>query len=599
MPILLSCRNLNKSFGARPLFTDITLGLADTERLGLIGPNGSGKSTFLRILAGVDVQDAGEISRKRDLRISYVAQNDDLPDDQNIEQILLAAIASEPLEDYERTALLKRISASIGFESLDQAAGTLSGGWRKRLAIGVALIKRPELVLLDEPTNHLDIEGILWLEGLMKSAAFGFVVVSHDRLFLENVTNRIVEMNSAYADGYLSYEGNYSNFLVEKEEYLKVQAQYQHALEGQVKREVDWLRRGPQARTTKASYRIDAAHKLIDELADVKYRNTQDRTAGLDFIASDRKTKELLKARGISRSVGSKMLFTDLDITLTPGTRLGILGSNGSGKSTLIRVLTGRLDPETGSVFRAPGLNIVYFDQHRTPLDPSVSLRRALSPESDTVTFRNQTMHVNGWARRFLFKPEQLDMPVGALSGGEQARIMMANLMRTPADLLVLDEPTNDLDIPSLEVLEQTLTEFPGALILVTHDRFMLDNVSTQLLALNIGPDAQAGYYADYSQWEREQVERKAPVKPAASTKVEPKQNNQVRLNTAERRELEAMETTILTAEEHVETCQAALTAPEVVADHVKMDAAWKMLQAAQDRVTRLYARWEELESKR
>ena len=597
----MSCRSISKSYGSRPLFSDITIGISTGERLGLIGPNGSGKTTLLRLLAGEEKPDSGEVSRRRDLRLTRVSQNDELPMDSSVEQVLMDAIAGDHLEDYEKTALYKRTIASAGFPNTDAIVRTLSGGWRKRLAIARALMQRPEVLLLDEPTNHLDIEGIMWLESILAAAPFAFVVISHDRYFLENVTNRMVEMNRAYPEGYLSFDGNLSNFLIKKDEFLQIQAHLQHALEGQVKREVEWLRRGPQARTTKASYRIDAAYKLIDELADVKYRNSQDKAVALDFTASDRRTKELLKARGVSKTLGGRKLFSNLDITLMPGTRLGLLGPNGSGKSTLIRLLTGGLEPDAGTVFRATGLNIVYFDQHRTPLEPEVSLRRALAPESDTVTFRGQSMHVNGWARRFLFRPEQLDMPVGSLSGGEQARILMANLMRQPADLLVLDEPTNDLDIPSLEVLEETLADFPGALILVTHDRYMLDTVSTELLALNTGPDGETAYFADYAQWERQHAQKPQLAVRSGPSQGAGQNRSQAgpRLSTAERRELENMEDTITQAEEHILTCQHLLTEPAVVADHVRMDAAWKALQEAQDCAAALYLRWEDLEKRK
>ncbi len=567
--------------------------------MGLIGPNGSGKSTLIRILGGAEKVDSGEISRKKDLKIAWVAQNDDLPLDATVQSVLQAVVATENMEDYERAALYNRIVTLVNFPNEFALVNTLSGGWRKRLAIAQALMSQPELMLLDEPTNHLDMEGILWLEDLLKTARFAFLVISHDRYFLENITNRMVELNKAYPDGYLNFEGNFSNFLVKKDEFMQIQAHLQHALEGQVKREVDWLRRGPQARTTKAKYRIDAAYELIDELADVKSRNSQDQKVALDFTASNRKTKELLKARHISKTLGGRQLFTNLNIDLLPGTKLGILGPNGSGKSTIIRLLTGVIQPDEGTIKLAVGLKIVYFDQHRAPLDPTISLRRALAPESDNVHYRGETMHVAGWARRFLFQVEQLDMPVGSLSGGEQARILMANLMREPADILVLDEPTNDLDIPSLEVLEETLSDFPGAIILVTHDRFMIDNVSTELLALD--GEGGASYYADYAQWERVFREQSAKLVPTSTKAGQPaaKPVDSRKLSTIEQRELAAMEDTIQAAEEDVLARTDALSDPDVIADHVKMEAAWISLQSAQEFVAAKYARWEHLESRK
>jgi ATP-binding cassette subfamily F protein uup len=599
MAVLLSVQSLSKSFSARPLFANITLGISEGERMGLIGPNGSGKSTLLQILVGEQRPDRGEVSRRRDLRLTYVPQEDLFPPEQTVREVLLEAIASELLEDYERTALLHKTLQQVGFADDSQVAGVLSGGWRKRLALARALIQRPDLLLLDEPTNHLDLTGVLWLEALLRNASFAFLLVSHDRFFLENVTNRVVELSRAYPEGYLSVEGTYSDFLTRKQDFLVAQAQQQHALEGQVKREIEWLRRGPQARTTKAQYRIDEAHRLIGELAEVKVRNSQDKTVGIDFTASGRKTKELLVAKGLSKTLGGRTLFSHLSFALMPGTKLGLLGPNGSGKTTLLRLLTGETTPDTGVVQKAEGLKVVYFDQERAPLDMNQSLRRALSPESDNVFYRGSSMHVSAWARRFLFPSEQLEMPVGALSGGEQARILLANLMRLPADILILDEPTNDLDIPSLEVLEESLSDFPGAIVLVTHDRYMLDTISTELLALD--GKGGAAFYADYLQWEALQTPASLPdsAKKTPVAPQKPMPSGSRRLSTAELRELNNMEETILTAEAEVETLQAALGDPAVAADHTRMDAAWKAVQAAQERVTRLYARWEELEARR
>jgi ABC transport system ATP-binding/permease protein len=604
MTLLLSCQSLTKSYASRLLFRDITLGLSDGEKMGLIGPNGSGKSTLLRLLAGDEKPDGGEVARRRDVRLVYIPQEDRFPDDATVDEVLNAALAGEPLEDYEITAQRSMALARVGFVDGTARVETLSGGWKKRLALARALVQRPDLLLLDEPTNHLDLQGVLWLEELLKSAPFAFLLVSHDRYFLENVTNRVMELNRAYPEGYLRFEGVYSDFLQQKEEFLATQAQQQHAMEGKVKREIEWLRRGAQARTTKADYRIQAANKMIGELSDLKDRNASGRTVNIDFSASGRRTQELVVVKNIGKSLGGRTLFSNLSLTLSPGVRLGLLGPNGSGKSTLLRLLTGEMTPDGGTIKRADGLRIVLFDQNRAQLDKSLSLRDALSPNSDYVSYRGGTIHVSAWARRFLFRTEQLDMPVGSLSGGEQARILIANLMLQPADLLILDEPTNDLDIPSLEVLEDSLEEFPGTLVLVTHDRYMLDEVSTEMLALD--GRGGSGFYADYAQWERAHAERQAERERAekaqsAAAKVAPKSVPGVgrRLSTAEQRELNNMEETIMAAELEVESRQAAMSDPAVVSDHIKMKAAWESVQAAQERVHHLYARWEELEARK
>ena len=602
MSLLLSCQSIGKSYSHRPLFVDITLGIAEGERLGLIGPNGSGKSTLLRVLAGEERPDTGQVSRRRDLRMVFLPQEETFPAGQTVGEVLDATLAALPLEDYERAARKTMVLENVGFADDTQRVETLSGGWRKRLALAQALVQRPDLLLLDEPTNHLDLEGVLWLEDMLKRADFGFVLVSHDRYFLENVTNRVIELDRSYPEGYLSVNGAYSDFLTRREEFLAAQAHKQHALEHQVKREVEWLRRGPQARTTKADYRIQAAHKLIGELSDVRGRNATDRTTAIDFTGTERKTKELLVARNVAKTLGGRTLFQHLNLSLSPGSRLGLLGANGSGKTTLLRLLTGGIEPDAGTIRRADDLRVVYFDQNRDQLDKSISLRTALCPNGDTVRFQGGSMHVAAWARRFLFSTERLEMSVGALSGGEQARILIANLMLQPADILILDEPTNDLDIPTMTVLEESLNEFPGALVLVTHDRYLLDAISDELLALD--GKGHGAYYADYSQWERTERERQAAETSArkVESKTAPKPAATAvlrRLSTAEMRELNDMEAIIMKAEAEVEARQARFTDPTIAANHKKLQEATDAYHAALEHVARFYTRWEELEARR
>jgi ATP-binding cassette subfamily F protein uup len=597
MSVLLTFENLEKSYGPRRLFTGISLGLSDEVHTGLIGPNGSGKSTLLKILAGIETPDAGTITLRRGLRMGYVAQEHRYDPAATVEQLLAGAIDDDHVDDHERPTRAAMMAGRLGFADPSQAAGTLSGGWVKRLAIGCQLIRDPDLLLLDEPTNHLDLEGVLWLEKLLNSARFACLIVSHDRSFLENTTGRTIELSGAYAQGFLSIDGPYSEFLIKREEHLAAQASRQLALASTVRREIEWLSRKAKARTTKAKGRIQSADRMMAELADLKTRNTSHGAAAVDFVGSERRTRKLLEMKGASKSLGGKALFSGVDLVLSPGTRLGLLGPNGSGKTTLLRLITGELEPDAGTIRRADGLRIVRFDQNRRQLDQVQTLRQALVQDGDTITHRDGSMHVTAWAKRFLFRVEQLDMPVGDLSGGEQARVLIAQLMLQPADVLILDEPTNDLDIPTLDVLEQSLEEFPGALVLVTHDRYLLERLSTELLALDGAGGAAP--YADASQWERarEQAEApasasKAPPAPAASKPAAKK------LNWNEQRELEQMEAKLLDAESLVESLQQVVSDPAVAADHVKMHEACARLHDAQQRVEQLYARWSELEAK-
>jgi ATP-binding cassette subfamily F protein uup len=477
-------------------------------------------------------------------------------------------------------------------------AASLSGGWRKRLAIAEALVQGPDILLLDEPTNHLDLAGIEWLEQLLEQAQFAAVVVSHDRYFLENVATEMAELSRAYPNGLLRVTGNYSEFLVRKDEFLRAQERHQDALENRVRREIEWLRRGSKARTSKSKARIDKANDLIGELRDLNAR-TRTATADIDFSATERKTKRLIELEGLSYAYGERTLFSKLDFTLTAGKRVGLVGPNGSGKTTLLRLLNGELTPTSGTIKKADLLKIVYFDQTRQ-LDPEVTLRRALAPESDSVVYQDRVIHVASWAARFLFTGEQLNQPVGRLSGGERARVLIAKLMLQPADVLLLDEPTNDLDIPTLEILEESLLEFCGALVLVTHDRYLLDRVSTVV----VGLDGQggSGQFADYSQWEawiRESRESKSAKKERPATIEQPQTGTKKKLSYIEAREYATIEHRIAEAEATLVAKRAAYEAPAIATDATRLIAAQTELEEAQAAVDILYARWHELEEKK
>ncbi len=590
-PVLLSCERLTKSYTSRPLFNDLSFSLFEGDHVGLVGPNGSGKSTLMKIVAGVEEADSGNRAVRKGVRIGYVPQDPVFAPGKTIEEVLLEGLENDHiLDDYDKQSRVAIALGKSGFMDRTQDSATLSGGWRKRLAIARELARQPDVMLLDEPTNHLDVEAILWLEALLKSEPKAFVVVSHDRYFLENTARRMLELNRIYPDGLLQVNGHYSDFLERRDELLRNEAAYQETLANLVRREVEWLRRGPKARTTKAKARIQNAEGLIGELAESRSRSTTS-TAKIDFTASERKTKRLWLVRGLRKQMGDKLLVDDLDILLTPGTRLGILGPNGSGKTTLLRTITGEIAPDRGTIEKAEKLRVVYFEQNRESLDPTLTLKRALAPEGDQVVYRDRTLHVASWAKRFLFRPEQLETSVSRLSGGEKARIVLARLMLQPADLLVLDEPTNDLDISTLEVLEDSLLDFPGALVLVTHDRYLIDRVSTSILALDGLGGAE--YFADYAQWESNRP--RAAARDAAPLVSKPRAK---RLSYKEQREWDSMESTVHAAEERVAAATAAAHDPAIAADAATLQQRFAEVTAAQAEVDRLYARWAELEGK-
>jgi ATP-binding cassette subfamily F protein uup len=603
LPPIINAQNLSKRYGLAPLFEDISFTVSEGERIGLIGPNGSGKSTLLEILVGRVKPDKGEVAIRKGAKLSFVEQISQFPPESTCRSVIESALQRSGVSEQDLSFRAEEALSRAGFIDFETHAAALSGGWRKRLAVVEGLAQDPDILLLDEPTNHLDLAGIKWLEELLEEAAFACVVVSHDRYFLENVANDMVELDRIYQDGFLRVQGTYSHFLEAKEAYLRAQGNRQEALENRVHTEIEWLRRGPKARSTKSKSRIDKAHKMIGELADLNAR-TRTGTAKIDFSASNRQTKQLVVLQGASYSVGGRTLFKDIDFTVTSGMRIGLVGPNGSGKTTLLRLLRGEIDPSSGTVRKADSLRIVYFDQNRE-LDPNLTLRRALAPASDSVIYQDRVTHVASWAARFLFNAEDLNRPVGRLSGGERARVLVAQLMLQPADVLLLDEPTNDLDIPTLEILEENLLEYRGALVLITHDRYMLDRVSTIVFGLDgLG---HAERFADYSQWDAWQsaqnvaflAEQKTETKRLPARSEIPSVHPKTKRTHTESRELASIEKQIAKAEQTLLARRTALEDREIASDASRLQIAFAEMEAAQKTVDHLYQRWSELDRKK
>ncbi len=643
MGALITVRDISKHFAARTLFTGVSLSVEDRERLALIGPNGAGKSTLLKIFAGAEDADGGTILLRKGVRAAYVAQSDAFAPDATVrsavESDLDAAMRAGRLphlhdqHEIELAAEMTLRRAELG-ELLDAPCDRLSGGQRKRLSIARALAQEPGLLLLDEPTNHLDIEGIEWLEDTLKGGDFASIVITHDREFLEGTATRIVELSLSYPDGTFSVEGGLSQFLRRKQEFLEGQLSQQQALSSQVREDLRWLSRGAQARRTKSKSRIDASMQRMDDLAELKARNAPARAAQIDFTATERQTQKLLVGRGLSKALGGKKLFENLDVLLSPGSKLGLMGPNGAGKSTLIKLLTGELesDPPTaamvreeaeiadqlphgtpglGTIRRAERLRVVLFSQHRRELDPSATLAETLSP-TDAVIYRERQLHIATWAGMFLFTKDQLRQPIKTLSGGEQARVHIARLMLGPADVLILDEPTNDLDLASLEVLEESLEEFPGAVVLVTHDRAMLDRLATRVLAL----DGRGGgrYFTDFAQWQRighhhvtastkqgaTESGGASAASPAATQSTAPAAAGTAKkkLSYKEQQELAGIEPSIEKAEADLKRLESELGVPANQADHRKLAQLGQQMADTQARLSQLFARWEELEKR-
>ena len=589
MNTLLSIQSISKSFGPQTLFEELSFSISQGNRIGLLGPNGAGKSTLLKILAGKESLDEGTISKKQGLKIGYAGQSPDFPS-LSIEDAAVIDIAQEGKEE----ALIRaRILLSRAqFTDFAYDSSKLSGGWKKRLDLVRSLVSEPDLLLLDEPTNHLDLEGIVWLEKFLQREKAALLIVSHDRYFLQNMCNKIFELNKCYPEGVFTSDGDLKSFIERKELFLQGQIEMERSLRTSLRDEVEWLKRSPKARTTKSRSRVDRVHGMMQELSELKNRNKKPKVK-IQFTASERETKKLITAHNLTKMIGDRTLFKGIDLLLSPGVRLGIVGKNGTGKTTLLKLLAQTTTPDMGTIKYADDLNIVYFDQHREQIPLDLTLKEALCESGDTVRYLGQEIHVNGWASRFLFTPDRLMLPIRCLSGGERARILIAKLMLKPADILLLDEPTNDLDIPTLEVLEESLKEFPGAVVLISHDRCLMDNICTQILSLGNMNDPH--FYTGYSQWEKAQKEQAASVKEVIKEEkiqapIKPK-----KLSYHEQKELQGMEKTIEEAESlvnklHIESQSSS--------DSKKSLEIYSKLADAQQKLDTLYARWQELENK-
>ena len=607
MAILLSAQELAHSFGARPLFEGVSFTLSDGDRVGLIGPNGAGKSTLLRILAGTLSADRGQVARRGGLRVGVLPQVPTFTAGTTVRQAVCEGLS--PSDDDERVdEVLAKMDLGGGAVSPDDPTDRLSGGWRKRVALARALVGDPELLLLDEPTNHLDVESILWLENFLTGSRFATVTVTHDRAFLQRVGNRILELDRRNVGGLLDVAGDYATYLDRKTEAMAAQERREDVLRNTLRRETEWLRRGPAARTTKQEARIQRAGALADEVSALSARN-QVRTVDVDFEGRAKNPRRLIEARAIGKKYDDRTIFEEVDLFITKGTRLGLLGPNGCGKSTLLRVLTGQEAPTSGQVIRADGLTVSFFEQNRESLDPALPLADTVCPDGDFVQFRGARVHRHGYLERFLFRGEQMMLPVGRLSGGEQSRLLIARLMLQPANLLVLDEPTNDLDLPTLKVLEDALTSFDGAVLLVTHDRYFLDQVANQILAFATRPEEQGRVtpFADLAQW---QVWHKAQMSTRGSRKADGKAERKPegqsgasavpkrkKLSFKDQRDWDTIESRIAGTEGKLAALEAELSLPAVVTDGPRLLALQAEMDGVRREIDQLYARWAELES--
>ncbi len=577
--------------GSKQLFSDLSFGVFPKEKVGLIGSNGAGKSTLLKILAKTETPDSGEVHQQKNLKVAFCAQEQVAAGDKSLLQIV-----SENLQKINGLdAVEADIQASVylsqaGFENLEEKATKLSGGWNKRLSICLAISLEPDLLILDEPTNHLDWDGILWLESWLKTFNGSLLLVSHDREFLNNSTNRILEIDRLYPEGYLSFNTNYENFLKEKLKFIAVQMEEQARLENKARREVQWLRAGVQARTTKSRSRIDRAHQLLDDLQDIRQRNSSvNERSRIQLDSEERKTKKLIEFKNLTLNYGDKPLLENLSLIMGPKSCWGILGSNGTGKTSLLKVIAGTNPHYTGELFTADQLKIVYFDQKREELPQDKTVLQFLGEGTDYVVFKNQSVHVASYASRFLFHSDKMYLKISQLSGGEQARLLVAKLLLQPMDVLILDEPTNDLDIETIQVLEDTLMDFEGLILLVSHDRAFLNNLCTRCLALK--GNGLWDQYANVDQWLKDRNNSSEKIeKPKAVKKEKPKHQSK-----DQRKQREKLEREIAKVESSLGAKQKELDTASSNSGHEELSKLYEEHQSLENQLLELYTKLEEL----
>ncbi|CAE78929.1 ABC-F family ATP-binding cassette domain-containing protein [Bdellovibrio bacteriovorus] len=597
--LLINTHKLEKSFAGKTLFKNVSLGIEEGERVGLVGPNGAGKSTLLKILAGTMTPNSGDVTAKKGLRLGYLEQTPTFKKDETILDAVLSK-AEDPHEAigsaYEWIARLELTQFGENFLVSD-----LSGGWKKRVALARELVRDPELLLLDEPTNHLDVSSIMWLEDFLSRAPFATLTITHDRLFLQRTVNKIFDLDPKNPNYLISTTGGYLEYLEEKAILLAGQEQKELAMKNTLRRETEWLRRGAKARLTKQKARIDRAGTLKEDVEELSAKNAA-RKVKIEFKETDRNPQKLIEVDHVTKAYDGRVLFSDFSYLVTPKTRLALLGDNGSGKSTLIRMLLQQEAPTSGRVVQADKLKVAYFEQNRETLKPKESVLKNICPDGDYVHYQGQYVFARSYLERFLFNRQQMDLPVEKLSGGEQSRLRLAQLMLNEAQVLILDEPTNDLDVATLTVLEDSLKEFTGAVILVTHDRFFMDQVASDILALHKNPDGSTSMerFAGYLQWEEwfeEQKELQAQ-ELKKEKKAEKAAAKPVKLSFKEKFELENMEANIFEMEEKLSNLQTEAGKPEVVSQASKVQELFAEISSLQSKIETAYARWAELEKK-
>ena len=613
-----SANSLIVRYGPQTVLDGATVSILEGERVGLVGRNGSGKSTFLDIAAGRTRPDAGEFVTRRDLVTGYMPQVFDLDDAATVHDNIMAGAArvsgllaeynAAPPESAASALLLDQINHFDGWnlepriKSLitnlhapaeDRIVGTLSGGEKRRVALCRALLARPDFLILDEPTNHLDTGSIEWLEQFLARYQGTCLFVTHDRYFLDRVATRIIELSRGQ---FQTFEGNYTDYLLARAQRQAVEEMQEHKRQKFLKRELEWVRRGPKARRTKSVDRIDRYFEMAAQEAP-----EQELDVDLIIPQAPKLANRVIELTDVAVELGGRVLFQDLSLNLAAGERLGIVGRNGLGKSSLLKLMLGQIPPARGEVEIGTRTEINYVDQNRMLLDDEKTVWQEVSDGSEVVKLGEESVTLRGYLRRFLFSEDRINTKISQLSGGERSRVLLAKILKRGGNVLMLDEPTNDLDLSTLRLLEEALIAFGGCVIVVSHDRYFLNRVCTSILAFE--DEGVVRYHVgnyDYYLEKRAEEQAYAASEPTAGSrakKAAPAAPKPRKLKWKEERELESIESVILEAEGEVARLEEAFASPDFYAKHgdgwQEMEAE---LKAARERVTQLYARWAELE---
>jgi ATP-binding cassette subfamily F protein uup len=586
----VTVQNIEKHFGTRRVLSDVSFAVHERDRIGLIGANGSGKSTLLKIMVGDLTPDEGAVTWKRDLVLEYVAQEPRLPMGQSIAQAL---VEKRDVAEHE----VHTVAAALQLPPLTKIVGELSIGERRRVALAHALLGKPDVLALDEPTNHLDARTVEWLETRLSSWQGALLVVTHDRYFLDRVATRIVEIDRGKA---YTYEGDYEEFLLAQADRLSIEAEQEYQRASFVRREIEWVRRQPKARTTKAKARLDRFDAAIDSTPTIDDKRGP--ALRLQLPTGPRLGGNIVELKSVTKSLGGKKLFENLSLVMKPGDRIGIVGVNGAGKTTLIRTILGQEKPDRGEVILGNNTRPAYFEQGRSELRDELTVLEEVGDGYDWVDLPDGRVHVRSFLRMMSMADSIADTKIGQLSGGERNRVQLARLLRRGGNLLVLDEPTNDLDLPTLGALEDGLISFPGCALIVSHDRWFLDRVVTGILAFEGDGEVtfwegSYSFYAERRRATKSATDDAARDKPVAKT-ARPKQQAPRKLTFKEKAELAGIEEAIAAAEKKVSDLEATLSDPTVFKDRpTEVQTLVGQLDAARAEVERLFARWQELDA--